>query len=118
MSFHVPEKYRRHHPERPSSIVPKGGVVLFCLAVSAWKGSEWYDHVSVSVKTHNGRETKRCPSWDEMCAVKDLFWDAEDAVIQIHPPASVYVNRHPWVLHLWRRDAPDGNLPLPGQWQV
>lgn len=57
-------------------------------------GMGW-DHVSVSV-------ANRCPTWDEMCFVKDLFFDLEDAVIQFHPPRSHYVNVHPNCLHLWR----------------
>lgn len=37
-----------------------------------------------------------------MCYVKSLFWEDEDAVFQIHPPKSEYVNEHPYCLHLWR----------------
>ena len=37
-----------------------------------------------------------------MCHVKDLCWDAEDVVMQLHPRQSEYVNNHPHVLHLWR----------------
>jgi hypothetical protein len=37
-----------------------------------------------------------------MCFVKDLFWDAEDVVIQHHPAKSEYVNLHDNCLHLWR----------------
>lgn len=39
----------------------------------------------------------------EMCKVKDLFWGEEDCVVQFHPPKSVYVNNHEFVLHLWRK---------------
>jgi len=38
-----------------------------------------------------------------MCAIKDLFWDPVDAVIQIHPTQDDYVNYHPNTLHLWRK---------------
>jgi hypothetical protein len=37
-----------------------------------------------------------------MCFIKDLFWDAEDVVIQYHPAKSEYVNMHENTLHLWR----------------
>lgn len=57
-------------------------------------GPGW-EHVSVSTE-------RRCPNWQEMAFVKDLFWDAEECVIQYHPPASTYVNNHQFVLHLWR----------------
>jgi hypothetical protein len=37
-----------------------------------------------------------------MCFVKDLFWEPEDCVMQLHPRRSEYINNHPYVLHLWR----------------
>ena len=54
-----------------------------------------FEHVSVSTRT-------RCQTWDEMCWVKSLFWDDEEAVVQFHPPKSQYVNDHPYCLHLWK----------------
>jgi len=54
-----------------------------------------WEHVSVSCE-------RRCPNWTEMCFVKDLFWNPEEAVMQLHPPKSDYVNMHPYCLHLWR----------------
>lgn len=53
-----------------------------------------WEHVSVSLP-------HRCPSWQEMCLVKDLFWDAEEVVCQFHPKKSDYVNYAPYCLHLW-----------------
>lgn len=58
-------------------------------------GGGW-EHVSVSLPW-------RCPTWNEMCAIKNIFWDPEDLVVQFHPPASEYVNNHPNCLHLWRK---------------
>lgn len=63
-----------------------------------------WEHVSVSTPG-------RCPNWDEMCFVKDLFWAPEDVVIQFHPGRSHYVNNHPYCLHLWRAQGID--LPQP-----
>lgn len=57
--------------------------------------SEGWEHVSVSTAV-------RCPTWDEMCTVKDLFWSEEEAVVQFHPPRSEYVNNHKFCLHLWK----------------
>ncbi|TYL73912.1 DUF7694 domain-containing protein [Bradyrhizobium cytisi] len=54
-----------------------------------------WEHVSVSTP-------RRSPNWDEMCLVKDLFWDQEECVIQLHPPRSQYVNNSRYCLHLWR----------------
>jgi hypothetical protein len=61
---------------------------------SAWKeanlpGEPW-EHVSVSTPT-------RCPSWEEMCWVKDVFFSGEETVVQLHPPKSKYVNDNPYV---------------------
>ena len=65
-----------------------------------------WDHVSVSI-----RGSKKPPSWDIMCKVKDMFWDKDEVVIQYHPAEKDYVNLHPGVLHLWK---PIGVvLPMP-----
>ena len=44
-------------------------------------------------------------------AVKDLFWNETECVVQYHPPKADYVNNHPHCLHLWGRA--DGNIPRP-----
>ena len=61
---------------------------------SAWDETGW-EHVSVSTR-------RRPPNWQEMCFVKDLFWDEEECVMQLHPPRSTWINNHPFCLHLWR----------------
>jgi hypothetical protein len=43
----------------------------------------------------------RTPTWEEMCFVKNLFWEEEECAIEYHPPLSEYVNVHD-CLHLWR----------------
>ena len=63
------------------------------------EGSRW-EHVSA--RARDAKRNERTPSWAEMCWLKDLFWEAEECVIQFHPPKSDYVNNHPHVLHLWR----------------
>jgi hypothetical protein len=68
-------------------------------------GKGW-EHVSVSLE-------RRMPNWREMCFVKDLFWLPEEAVMQLHPPESSYVNNHPNCLHLWRPLKQDIPLPPP-----
>lgn len=71
--------------------------------VSSGSGSDW-EHVSVSCQD-------RCPTWGEMCQVKDLFWSDEETVIQFHPKKSSYINAHEFCLHLWKRRG--DNHPLP-----
>jgi hypothetical protein len=46
-----------------------------------------------------------------MCQIKALFWDEEEAVMQLHPPRSDYVNVHHFCLHLWRPT--ETTIPLP-----
>ena len=78
------------------------------LRVIASDGSDWSDsglpwpaweHVSVGVMPSSGI---RCPTWEEMCWVKGLFWGPEECVVQYHTRASQYVNCHEYVLHLWK----------------
>lgn len=99
--FHVPNKFRIRtgygasddsYGNNGAFIVKlKGGQQV---NVVASDGLGW-EHVSVSRRD-------RCPTWDEMCQVKALFWDEEDCVVQYHPPRADYVNNHPNCLHLWR----------------
>lgn len=75
--------------------IPFNGVTLFTIA----SDEGGWEHVSVHA---DGESGKRIPTWGEMCYVKDLFWKADECVMQLHPPKSDYVNNHPCVLHLWR----------------
>lgn len=61
--------------------------------IASW-GDGW-DHVSVSRRD-------RCPTWEEMCFVRDGFFREHEWVVQYHPPRNDYVDRHPFCLHLWR----------------
>lgn len=85
-----------------------GAWVIGKLRVIASWGKGW-DHVSVSRKD-------RCPDWAEMDFVKRLFWEDEEAVMQLHPPRSTWVNNHASCLHLWRPHWRP--VPLPPVWMV
>ncbi len=71
-------------------------------------GANW-EHASVSVSQIN--KYRRVPTWEEMCWVKDLIWQPEEVVMQLHPRQSEYVNCHPYVLHLWRPT--NAQIPTP-----
>ena len=73
------------------------------LNIIASDGAGW-EHVSVSRKD-------RCPTWEEMNFVKELFWSENDCVVQFHPPESEYVNQHPNCLHLWKSTEYEFVLP-------
>ena len=87
------------------------------ITIRGWQGTvqvSWgagWDHVSVAPKKHS-----YVPSWDDMCAIKELFFKDDEAVIQIHPPKDEYVNNVPNCLHLWR--ANDKEMILPPAFMV
>lgn len=87
------------------------------IEIRGWRGTviaSWgygWDHVSVSPAKSN-----YTPTWDDMCAVKDVFFKDDEAVIQIHPPKSEYINLKENCLHLWRRN--DADMVLPPSWMV
>lgn len=102
MNLEKVEKYRRAHPlgfahkagddfgwfEIPTKI---GGPILRVMVAPT--DEEW-QHVSVSL-------AHRCPTWEEMCRIKALFWTEDETVVQFHPPKSDYINNHKYCLHLW-----------------
>lgn len=101
------EPYRIQHPFGPANygddygafMIPGPcGMTLACIVSGARSGEgevgNW-EHVSVSCKN-------RCPNWKEMHFVKQIFWSDVEAVMQIHPPESDYVDCHPHCLHMWR----------------
>lgn len=115
MSFNLPERLRVV-PKGPvpfDPLHPDGGLFRTpgpvpgrTLHIVASRGAGW-EHVSVSVIG----KAKRTPTWPEMCFVKDLFWDPEDPVMQLHPPRSQWVNNFEGCLHLWRPI--DREIPAP-----
>lgn len=54
-----------------------------------------WEHVSVSLP-------RRCPTWEEMCMIKDLFFNKDEWCVEYHPCEEEYVNNHPYCLHIWR----------------
>ena len=99
--FHVPNDLRvRTGPLASSDEDGNNGAFFLHLGnnrflnIMASDGSGW-DHVSVS-------HPRRTPTWEEMNAVKMMFWGPEDWVIQYHPSDAMYKNVHEHCLHLWR----------------
>lgn len=81
-------------------------VVISNAADAVQAGLPPWNHVSVNA--HG-----RTPTWEEMCWVKDLFFEEEECVMQFHPPKSKYINKHPNVLHLWHQEGVTFKLPDP-----
>jgi hypothetical protein len=91
-------------------LIGPGGTLLLVVSSGADpRTNDGWEHVSVSAE-------KRCPSWEEMCFVKDLFWDEHEMAVQYHPPKSEYVNFHPRTLHMWRDNG--GTLMMPPTYMV
>ena len=78
------------------------------LLVIASIGGGW-EHVSISRST-------RCPNWQEMAYIKELFFRDDEAVVEFHVPKAEHVNDHPYCLHLWRPT--DFELPRPPRYMV
>ena len=112
MAFHVPEKFRIKNGSLGStkSAGNNGAFFVHSLRFPVMKaiasdGGGW-EHVSITLTT-----AKRCPTWEEMCYIKKLFWDEQDVVMQLHVSKEKHINNHPWCLHLWR--PVDTEIPLP-----
>lgn len=105
------EKYRFTHPLFGPS--PKGSLYgafkktfydkTLMMIASDGEGDGW-EHVSASFPNC-------CPTWEQMCFVKSLFWGDDETVIQFHPKTSEYVNNHPYCLHLWKKKSNEYELP-------
>jgi hypothetical protein len=100
------ERLRRTHPTLGGSVgnfgyFSKGPLRI--ISSGSQEFGEW-EHVSVSCKD-------RCPTWEEMCFVKNMFWYEGETVLQFHPKQAAYINRHEFCLHLWRQVGEEIILP-------
>ncbi|MGB7549888.1 MAG: hypothetical protein WBM14_19305 [Terracidiphilus sp.] len=88
------EKFRNHELSRGAVNMNSGAFEVgnLCVIISDIGG---WDHVSV-------HGPNRCPTWEEMCKIKELFFKDDETVMQLHPAKSNYINCHPYTLHLWR----------------
>lgn len=118
------ERGRQQLPDRPVLkntvtgyyVVP--GPIGRKLVIIASDGSDWpetklpkpaWEHVSV--RAVGAHRLSVVPTWQEMCWVKDQFWEESECVMQLHPPKGEYLNVHDAVLHLWKPVGP--KIPRP-----
>lgn len=52
-----------------------------------------WEHLSVSTPS-------KCPTWEQMCMMKDIFWNKDECCVEYHPKEEDYVNNHPYCLHI------------------
>jgi len=65
-----------------------------CVSMARERDQHCWLHVSIS------RES--ClPTWEDLKAVKDVLIGPEKTALQVLPPKSKYVNKHPYCLHLF-----------------
>lgn len=117
IGFSRAEKYRWRNPSLPKHSFgdPHGAFLIKRIGLEDIRivaNNEFmgWEHVSVSLSRG------KTPTWSDMCFVKDLFWEAEDCVVQFHPPKSEYVNFVDNCLHLWRWVG--GEFPQPSSIMV
>ena len=63
-----------------------------------------WEHLSVSMPN-------KTPTWDQMCIMKDIFWNKDECCVQYHPKEEDYVNNHPHCLHIWK--STEEKIPTP-----
>lgn len=115
----VPEEYRfKNHPlpmfRSDSSSGNNGAFIIPHHRISGYEyfamasdgtlaGNDLipWEHVSVTVRPKDKNAT-RCPTWEEMCFIKQLFWGPKEVVIEFHPAEEDYISNHQYCLHLWR----------------
>lgn len=109
-NLHELDKFREPHPFWPqtdtagSFRVYVNGRSFYVLASTDKTGpDEVWEHISVTPKNQ-----KRCPTWEEMASIKDMFFEPEEEAVQFHPKHSKYVNQNEYCLHIWRPS--DGKL--------
>ena len=83
---------------------PAGERLRIIASTAEFPTSQGWEHVSVSTR-------RRTPNWREMCWVKDLFWEPDETVMQLHPPEREWISNHPYCLHLWRHVSLE--IPMP-----
>jgi hypothetical protein len=121
--FHVPEIYRLRTGVLASNgndgnngffILPHYKISRYFINCMVSDGqaeeAEGWEHVSVTLSSPD-RKVERCPTWEEMCFVKQTFWGPEDIVIQFHPAESEYVSNHNYCLHIWRNPNFEQKVP-------
>lgn len=76
-----------------------------------WSYGGGWDHISVApYKRHI------TPSWEDMCMIKNMFFNEDEVAVQFHPAKGDYVNMVPNCLHIWKMQAE--GFPVPDSLMV
>ncbi len=63
-----------------------------------------FEHLSVSTPL-------KTPTWEQMCKMKDIFWNEDEVCMQLHPKKEDYVDNMRYCLHIWKPI--DKEIPTP-----
>ncbi len=63
-----------------------------------------WNHVSASLPN-------KCPTWEDMCKLKDLFFEPHEVAMQLHPAQSDNISNHSYCLHIW--EPVNDIIPMP-----
>ncbi len=66
----------------------------WCIAM---RQNDW-EHVALDLELND----RRCPTYQEMCRLKEHFFSKNEVALQVHPRRDDYVNKCHYRLHLWR----------------
>lgn len=93
--------------------IKHNGVYLNVIATDGCEENGEYgqwEHVSIHVFDAFFNK-RRIPNWGEMCFIKELFWEDDEVVMQLHPAKKDWISIHDCVLHLWKPKKTE--IPVP-----
>lgn len=83
----------------------KGYYNISIIQTNDWK------RIQVSLLNWWHQQLKVFPTWDEMCAIKDIFFNDDEAIIEIHPSDEYKIYEKDYTIDLWK--PLNKELPLP-----
>lgn len=111
-SEHINKFRNREHPQLKSTddigmngcfAIPLGLAVYAVCIVAEGNDQIPWEHVSAHIRMkQNGKWRMRCPTWREMCMLKEIFFKPTEACMQLHPASKDAINIAECVLHLWK----------------
>lgn len=86
--------------------LPRNNKRGYTTASVVWSYGGGWDHVSVAPL-----DERIMPTWNDMCFVKEMFFEDDEAAVEYHPAKKENISRVPNCLHLWRPQTEE--MPMP-----
>lgn len=80
--------------------------------IRKFKTTDW-EWVSIILLDKEGNILRRYPKWAEMCEVKDICFNEDEAVIEIHGDINFNADAYPYTLNLFKPLTKEMPLPNP-----